>query len=506
MLRSFHALKKCAPQMTQYLKYRAFSVLSSTRSMPEVLGDSGALKRQSVPRFLLKDFLKDDVRSKTAIYDGTNRISKTYEEVYKDCYSVAYNLRYTHNIKANNVVGLMAPNHINYLSAWLGISLTGAASTTINPIYTAEEVEFQLRQTEARAIVAHSMCLPVVKPVAEKLGIDVFCLDSDASESDGVLSWNALMDKPLGSIQPSDFVVDPDSIMTIPFSSGTTGVPKGVLLSHHNIVTNILQSMPDEGENMSPKPWRPEGSKVLVPLPFFHIYGMVAGMCVPLIAQAQMIFMQQFDLIRFLEIIQERKVDYTYIVPPIILALAKHPIVDNYDISSLKVVMSAAAPLGPELQQVAAERLNIFVKQGWGMTEISPIGITTPIPEGNPAQWDVPMEVKKILGKAGKLVPNTYAKICDIDSGAELEHTQEGELLIKGPQVMQGYLKNPEATSNTITADGWMKTGVSKLIAYTSLFCPEVRLKTEGLPSLASSSSLSLSLSCFSPLIACICL
>ena len=200
----------------------------------------------------------------------------------------------------------MAPNHINYLSAWLGISLTGAASTTINPIYTAEEVEFQLRQTEARAIVAHSMCLPVVKPVAEKLGIDVFCLDSDASESDGVLSWNALMDKPLGSIQPSDFVVDPDSIMTIPFSSGTTGVPKGVLLSHHNIVTNILQSMPDEGENMSPKPWRPEGSKVLVPLPFFHIYGMVAGMCVPLIAQAQMIFMQQFDLIRFLEIIQER--------------------------------------------------------------------------------------------------------------------------------------------------------------------------------------------------------
>ena len=160
---------------------------------------------------------------------------------------------------------------------------------------------------------------------------------------------------------------DNNDIATIPFSSGTTGKPKGVMLTHNNLVSNILQCMPYEGDYIKPKvknDWNTRGT-VLVPLPFFHIYGMVAGMCVPLNAGGKLILMPQFDMQKYLEIAQNHKVTRSYIVPPIILGLAKHPIVSNYDLSSLECLMSGAAPLGSDVQLMAAKRLNCLVKQAW---------------------------------------------------------------------------------------------------------------------------------------------
>lgn len=247
---------------------------------------------------------------------------------------------------------------------------------------------------------------------------------------------------------PKEF--DCHDILTIPFSSGTTGKPKGVMLTHHNLVSNILQVMPYEGNFILPNDLNTRGT-VLVPLPFFHIYGMCAGMCVPLYAGGKLILMAQFDLQKFLEIVQSHRVTRSYVVPPILIGLAKHPIVDNYDLSSLDCLMSGAAPLGSDVQSMVAKRLKCLVKQAWGMTELSPAATMTPD--------NLIRNIEDILGKSGILVPGTEGKIVDPVSGEDMLSSHEGEIMIRGPQVMKGYLDNIEATNITLRKDGWLHTG-----------------------------------------------
>lgn len=199
-----------------------------------------------------------------------------------------------------------------------------------------------------------------------------------------------------------------------------------------------------------------ERGVLLCPLPFFHIYGMIAGMATPLEAGAKLVFMSQFDLPLFLELIQQHKVSRGHVVPPIVLALAKHPIIDNYKLDSLECLMSGAAPLGGNVQEQASLRLNCLIKQAWGMTELSPAGTVTQdemVGEINAAN------LERIRGFSGILVPGTEGKIVDTETGEDMDFKEEGELCIRGAQVMKGYLYNEEATNNTITSDGWLKTG-----------------------------------------------
>lgn len=170
---------------------------------------------------------------------------------------------------------------------------------------------------------------------------------------------------------PVDIPVDANSTATIPFSSGTTGLPKGVVLSHRNLVSNMLQLYQQETKHLG------KDAVVLVPLPFFHIYGLVLGLLTVARHTTKTVFLPAFDLPKFLELVQTHKVTRTYIVPPIILALAKHPLVDSYDLSSLKTIISGAAPLGGDVQEACSKRLNCIVKQAWGMTELSPGGSIT---------------------------------------------------------------------------------------------------------------------------------
>ncbi|CAE7784099.1 4CL, partial [Symbiodinium microadriaticum] len=210
-------------------------------------------------------------------------------------------------------------------------------------------------------------------------------------------------------VGPDSFpAVHPDSTLTIPFSSGTTGLPKGVVLSHRNVTSNMLQLRIVEGD-MSQK-------RLLNPLPFFHIYGLVCGLIYPVFACMPTVFMPSFDFVKCLEIIQKHKITSASLVPPIVLALAKHPLVDQYDLSSLERIGCGAAPLGSEIQHAAAKRLKCVIKQGWGMTELSPVGTVVPDAEAN--------NMEELKGK-----------------------------------VMQGYYKNPEATAATIRPDGFMHTG-----------------------------------------------
>jgi acyl-CoA synthetase (AMP-forming)/AMP-acid ligase II len=234
--------------------------------------------------------------------------------------------------------------------------------------------------------------------------------------------------------------VGPGDTAVLPYSSGTTGRAKGVILTHRNLVANLQQIavLGDVGTE----------SKILAVLPFFHIYGMTVMMNQGLHRRATVVTMPRFDLVEFLRIIAEYQVDRVYIAPPLAVALAKHPIVENYDLSCIDVIFSGAAPLDAELGHAMGKRLGCTVLQGYGMTELSPVSHC--IPDDRP---DVD------LSSSGFALPNIICKLVDPDTGREVGPGERGELWVKGPNVMSGYLNNPEATALTLDDEGYLHTG-----------------------------------------------
>jgi len=212
-----------------------------------------------------------------------------------------------------------------------------------------------------------------------------------------------------------------------------------VMLTHYNLVANICQTEP-----LFPA----EIERVIAVLPFYHIYGLTVLLNISLHRGDTVITMPRFDLEQFLQLLQQHGVTRAYLVPPIVLALAKHPLVEKYNLGALRSINSGAAPLGGNVEQACGDRLNCFVAQGYGLTETSPVVSTTPI---DPA-------VRR-AGSAGLLIPNTECKVVDPASGAELEANQQGEVCVRGPQVMKGYLNQPAATSAMLEPEGWLHTG-----------------------------------------------
>jgi acyl-CoA synthetase (AMP-forming)/AMP-acid ligase II len=183
-------------------------------------------------------------------------------------------------------------------------------------------------------------------------------------------------------------------------------------------------------------------------LPFFHISGMVVVMSLTLRVGSTVVSMPRFDLPQFLGLVQEHRATGAYLVPPIVLALAKHPVVDDYDLSSLRWIMSGAAPLGKDVASATSDRLGCLVVQGYGLTETSPVSHVDSLEDG-----------KSKPGSVGPPAPGTQCRIVDVSSGEDVDPGQDGEIWIRGPQVMQGYLNNPEATKNCLDADGWFHSG-----------------------------------------------
>lgn len=260
---------------------------------------------------------------------------------------------------------------------------------------------------------------------------------------DGAEGHRSLADLLAATGPAPDVVIDPGhDIAVLPYSSGTTGLPKGVMLTHRSIATNLAQT----DALYRPK----EGERILAVLPFFHIYGLAALLNQPLRCGATVVVLPRFDLEQFCRTIEEQRVQALIVAPPIALALAKHPIVDRFDLSSVEYLLCAAAPLDNELAAACARRLGLpRVLQGYGMTELSPVSHVVSPTEADPSP-----------GSVGRMVPSTELRVTALGgTRADLGPGEPGELLIRGPQVMRGYFGRPSETAATVDADGWLHTG-----------------------------------------------
>jgi len=243
----------------------------------------------------------------------------------------------------------------------------------------------------------------------------------------------------LGPSRAEQAVVDfAGDTLVPPYSSGTTGLPKGGMLTRRTLVANVDQIQ--LARPVDPGEW------TVAFLPFFHIYGMTVLMNLYLGAGGGIVTMPRFDLELFLRLVQHHRTRQAFVVPPVALALAKHPMVDSFDLSGLRYIFSGAAPLGAPLSEALEARIGARSEQGYGMTEMSPASHATGLGRGR-------------HGSAGQTAPSTECRIVDPDSGRDLGPGEEGELWVRGPQVMTGYLNNPEATARTLTPDGWLRTG-----------------------------------------------
>ncbi|TFV60364.1 4-coumarate--CoA ligase family protein [Mycobacterium sp. PS03-16] len=354
-------------------------------------------------------------------------------------------------IGVGDVVGLLAPNSSAFAIAFHGILRAGATATTINALFTAKDVAKQLTDSQAAMLVTVTPLLPsAAEAAAVGLADDrLVVLDGPGAAADGHPNAADL----LGPALPApDVSFDPAShLAVLPYSSGTTGNPKGVMLTHRNLTANVAQIRPVQG--MQPD------DRILAVLPFFHIYGMTVLLNAALHARAALVIMPSFDLTEFLANLANYRCTYAFIAPPVAVALAKHPLVDEYDLSSLTGIMSGAAPLDEDLGHAVAKRLGCAVVQGYGMSELSPVSHVTPFDGGQELVGTVAP-----LASSGWTVPNSQSRLTDPETGAEIDLPAEGlsdtgELWFRGPNVMAGYLNNDKATRETIDDDGWLHTG-----------------------------------------------
>ncbi|MDX3575789.1 4-coumarate--CoA ligase family protein [Streptomyces sp. FL07-04A] len=373
-----------------------------------------------------------------ALVDGTDGTTLTYDQLDRFHRRVAAALAEA-GVAKGDVLALHSPNTVAFPIAFYAATRAGATVTTVHPLATAEEFAKQLGDSAARWIVTVSPLLQAARRAAELAGgvEEIFVCDTAPGH-------RSLIDM-LGSAAPEpQIVIDPAAdVAALPYSSGTTGVPKGVMLTHRQIATNLAQLEPA----VSAGP----GDRILAVLPFFHIYGLTALMNAPLRQGATVVVLPRFDLETFLAAIQEYRITGLYVAPPIVLALAKHPAVAAYDLTSLKYVISAAAPLDADLAAACAERLNLPpVGQAYGMTELSPGTHVVPLS----AMREAPG------GTVGRLIAGTEMRIVSLDDpGKDLGAGEAGEILIRGPQVMKGYLGRPDATAAMIDDAGWLHTG-----------------------------------------------
>ncbi|KAI0301559.1 AMP binding protein [Multifurca ochricompacta] len=330
---------------------------------------------------------------------------------------------------------IFSPNSFAWPIALFGLLAGGVRSTLANSAYTPAELAFQYNDSRACVVFSHPDLIPIVFSMFKHIdGVDRF----EGSPGHGALPEE---EKFVGS--------QANETQLLCYSSGTTGKPKGVETTHRNL-TSVLPMV--EAVQM---PLLPRRDVALGVLPYYHIYGVVKLMLYPMLCGFPVVILPKFDPEQFCRSIERYKVTAAFVVPPIILALVHHPATNKYDLRSLKLLLSGAAPLSAGVVDLAVKRFKsvgatVHVTQGYGLTETSPVTHLLP-----------PKDSHRKVGSIGTLLPNLEARLVasDEDNIIDAAPGEPGELWIRGPTVMKGYLNNPSATADSINADGWFKTG-----------------------------------------------
>lgn len=346
-------------------------------------------------------------------------------------------------IKQGDVIMLLLQNSPEFVFAFMGASYLGAITTTANPFFTSSEVAKQATASNTKLVITQSSYVEKVRNFAKNHGVKIVTVDE--LEADDCLPFSELSGADETEIPAVK--INPDDVVALPFSSGTTGLPKGVMLTHRGLVTNVAQQV--DGEN--PNLYFTEKDVLLCVLPLFHIYALNSLMLCAFRVGAAILIMKKFEILRLMELVEKHRVTVAPLVPPIVLAIAKSPDVGKYDLSSIRMIISGAAPLGKKLEDAVRTKLpNAKLGQGYGMTEAGALSMCL-------AFAKEPFEVKS--GACGTVVRNAEMKIVDPETGLSLPPNQAGEICIRGAQIIKGYLNDEEATKRTVDKDGWLHTG-----------------------------------------------
>ncbi|TGO15639.1 hypothetical protein BTUL_0038g00720 [Botrytis tulipae] len=363
--------------------------------------------------------------------------SHTYSCIKSQTISFGLGLRHHYSFKKGDVLALFSENNIDTPITMWGTHYIGGIVSPANPVYTKRELTHHLRDCGAKIIVTTGELVRRVRECVDDIEretgrcIEILLQGGEVPDGERGIRDIFMEDGKRGEKRVR---VDPEKDLAyLVYSSGTTGLPKGVMLTHRNVVANLMQVASREGKLMS---W--DRDRILSVLPFFHAYGLQCLVHLPCYLGIPTIVMKSFSLPTFLSLIQEFKITYTYVAPPIVLHLAKSPVVEEYDISSLGNIVAGAAPLSRELIHLVKARLGVGVRQAYGLSETSPV-------------THIQLEYDSGLGSVGPPLANQIVKFMS-PSNAEVPVGQEGEIWISGPNVFLGYHNNPEATSAALVA------------------------------------------------------
>ncbi|MEO8973898.1 MAG: long-chain-fatty-acid--CoA ligase [Ktedonobacteraceae bacterium] len=366
-------------------------------------------------------------------------VNLTYRELESLVNSFA-NALLALGIRKGQRVCLLMTNRPEYLISWFAIARIGAVACPMNPSYKEREVTYQLSNSEASAVIVQQSLLPLVE-AARTEAPNLTCVITVGSQpqQNPIFSFKHLI-QTYPSTPPTGEKPGWEDTIALPYSSGTTGLPKGVMLSHENLVCNACQSIATARITFQ--------DRMLVFLPLYHIYGiMLMGLAA--MTGATIVLMERFEPDECLRNIQEQGITLLYTVPQVLSALLNWPQLDTFDLHTVRFAQCGAAPVPPVLAHRFQERTGITVMTSYGLTEASPGTHSNPV-------YDRQLIKVETIGLP---IHDTKQKIVDIETGEiELGVGEEGELIVQGPQVMQSYWKAPEDTATTLR-HGWLYTG-----------------------------------------------